>query len=165
MVEYRPTSPWTVDRGRVAQLVEQRTENPRVEGSSPPPTTIRMQKRSLSGALFLRARLLSSGHARMLHVKHPCGTRKWSCAGRTPVRIVYKKRLYCTPIFHPEQGSTTNEEITYDCLALCTRVLLSAVLACALLIPVTAEEAHASDQPRIVKVGYTDSEGLLTKKR
>ena len=52
MVEYRPTSPWTVDRGRVAQLVEQRTENPRVEGSSPPPTTIRMQKRSLSGALF-----------------------------------------------------------------------------------------------------------------
>ncbi|MFR1638099.1 MAG: hypothetical protein ACLSVD_02415 [Eggerthellaceae bacterium] len=31
-------------------------------------------------------------------------------------------------------------------------VLLSAVLACALLIPVTAEEAHASDQPRIVKV-------------
>ena len=42
-------------------------------------------------------------------------------------------------------------------------MLLSAVLACALLIPVTAEEAHASDQPRIVKVGYTDSEGLLTK--
>lgn len=48
-------------------------------------------------------------------------------------------------------------------MRLCTRVLLSAVLACALLIPVTAEEAHASDQPRIVKVGYTDSEGLLTK--
>lgn len=42
-------------------------------------------------------------------------------------------------------------------------MLLSAVLACALLIPVTAEEAHASDQPRIVKVGYTDSEGLLAK--
>ena len=39
MVEYRPTSPWTVDRGRVAQLVEQRTENPRAEGSSPPLTT------------------------------------------------------------------------------------------------------------------------------
>ena len=44
MVEYRPTSPWTVDRGRVAQLVEQRTENPRVEGSSPPPTTIYILK-------------------------------------------------------------------------------------------------------------------------
>ena len=42
-------------------------------------------------------------------------------------------------------------------------MLLSAVLACALLIAVTAEEAHASDQPRIVKVGYTDSEGLLAK--
>ena len=37
MVEYRPTSPWTVDRGRVAQLVEQRTENPRVSGSIPEP--------------------------------------------------------------------------------------------------------------------------------
>ena len=42
-------------------------------------------------------------------------------------------------------------------------MLLSAVLACALLIPVTTEEAHASDQPRIVKVGYIDSEGLLAK--
>ena len=29
-----------VIRGRVAQLVEQRTENPRAEGSSPPPTTM-----------------------------------------------------------------------------------------------------------------------------
>ena len=28
--------------GRVAQLVEQRTENPRAEGSSPPPTTTMM---------------------------------------------------------------------------------------------------------------------------
>ena len=29
--------------GRVAQLVEQRTENPRAEGSSPPPTTIEIK--------------------------------------------------------------------------------------------------------------------------
>ncbi|MFR3091851.1 MAG: hypothetical protein ACLTMP_09150, partial [Eggerthella lenta] len=62
-----------------------------------------------------------------------------------------------------EQGSTTKKRSHTTALRLCTRVLLSAVLACALLIPVTAEEAHASDQPRIVKVGYTDSEGLLTK--
>ena len=29
--------------GRVAQLVEQRTENPRAEGSSPPPTTMNVE--------------------------------------------------------------------------------------------------------------------------
>ena len=32
-----------VIRGRVAQLVEQRTENPRAEGSSPPPTTMNVE--------------------------------------------------------------------------------------------------------------------------
>ena len=61
MVEYRPTSPWTVDRGRVAQLVEQRTENPRVEGSSPPPTTTATTAPRILrfGALFV----CRAGHA------------------------------------------------------------------------------------------------------
>ena len=36
--------------GRVAQLVEQRTENPRAEGSSPPPTT--MNNRAPAKGLF-----------------------------------------------------------------------------------------------------------------
>ncbi len=81
-----------------------------------------------------------------------------------PRANLFEKRGYTvTPIFHPEQGSTTKKRSHTTALRLCTRVLLSAVLACALLIPVTAEEAHASDQPRIVKVGYTDSEGLLAK--
>lgn len=40
------------DHGRVAQLVEQRTENPCVEGSSPPPTTI-IKKGPGNGALFM----------------------------------------------------------------------------------------------------------------
>ena len=39
-------------RGQVAQLVEQRTENPRAEGSSPPLTTMNFQSPS-NGALFL----------------------------------------------------------------------------------------------------------------
>ena len=80
-----------------------------------------------------------------------------------PCELFEKRGYTVTPIFHPEQGSTTKKRSHTTALRLCTRVLLSAVLACALLIPVTAEEAHASDQPRIVKVGYTDSEGLLTK--
>ena len=33
--------------GQVAQLVEQRTENPRAEGSNPPLTTIKPQVRGL----------------------------------------------------------------------------------------------------------------------
>ena len=35
--------------GRVAQLVEQRTENPRAEGSSPPPTTTKFKGLSSDG--------------------------------------------------------------------------------------------------------------------
>lgn len=80
-----------------------------------------------------------------------------------PCELFEKRGYTVTPIFHPEQGSTTKKRSHTTALRLCTRVLLSAVLACALLIPVTTEEAHASDQPRIVKVGYTDSEGLLAK--
>lgn len=44
--------------GRVAQLVEQRTENPCVEGSSPPPTTTIIE-RPLFRGLFLCSETLS----------------------------------------------------------------------------------------------------------
>ena len=39
--------------GRVAQLVEQRIENPRVEGSSPPPTTIEFKTPRFPGRFSL----------------------------------------------------------------------------------------------------------------
>ena len=35
--------------GRIAQLVEQRTENPCVEGSNPPPTTMNLKASTLGG--------------------------------------------------------------------------------------------------------------------
>lgn len=41
--------------GQVAQLVEQRTENPRAEGSSPPLTTINNREPSGSRFVFLEA--------------------------------------------------------------------------------------------------------------
>lgn len=159
MVEYRPTSPWTVDRGRVAQLVSSglKIRVSRVQVLRPP---FGMQKRSFRGR-FLRARLLSSGHARMLHVKHPCGLPDRAQAA--PRANYLKKRLYCNPRYSTrnKEARRRRDHIRLPCAY--ARVLLSAVLACALLIPVTTEEAHASDQPRIVKVGYTDSEGLLAK--
>ena len=50
----------TALHGRVAQLVEQRTENPRAEGSSPPPTTIKTKVPSqFYGAALLTIRVAS----------------------------------------------------------------------------------------------------------
>ena len=44
--------------GQVAQLVEQRTENPRAEGSSPPLTTMQTRKAPMIGGLsFLHSSL------------------------------------------------------------------------------------------------------------
>src|SRR5512139_547885 len=42
-----------IQNGQVAQLVEQRIENPRVDGSIPPLATTFMQKRPPLGAAFL----------------------------------------------------------------------------------------------------------------
>ena len=62
-------------RGQVAQLVEQRTENPRAEGSSPPLTTMNFQSPS-NGALFfvgnLAGREPCEGNRRK--AKAPSGT-------------------------------------------------------------------------------------------
>ena len=78
-----------------------------------------------------------------------------------------KRGLYCNPDIPPGTRKHDEEEITYDCLALMheSAALSAAFSLRASYVPVTAEEAHASDQPRIVKVGYTDSEGLLAKNR
>ena len=46
-VQYVPAL-WRTTYGQIAQLVEQRTENPRAEGSSPPLTTIKIAGQNIN---------------------------------------------------------------------------------------------------------------------
>ena len=62
-------------RGRVAQSVEQRIENPRVDGSIPPPTTTDFKsRRSKDLRLFSFFRSKNKEHRAMLLIFHPALT-------------------------------------------------------------------------------------------
>ena len=56
----------SVSGGQVAQLVEQRIENPRVGGSIPPLATIRSVARSTLPLSSAQLSFLSSGHAGLM---------------------------------------------------------------------------------------------------
>ena len=122
MVEYRPTSPWTVDRGQVAQLVEQRTEIRVSRVQSP------SDHHSNAEALPFGA-LLRAGCCR----GRPCtdASRKTSVrntqmiAHRQHPRANYlKKRLYRNPDIPPGTRKHDEEGSHTTALRLCTRVLL-----------------------------------------